>query len=184
MQVPAKLSVLPAALLLATVAAHAGEGASDARKFEWPMGRGNPGLTGCSPDPAVKPPFRLRWAYQTPASYFKGEPCVAAGKVFITLREGPIIALDADSGRFCWVRLDLLTRGANWGQEQLANAFNPLRPARVSVGFRSARCKFSTNPWTAHPTSSFSPGETTMAGMVSRPACTAARQRRSPKINS
>ena len=76
---------------------------------QWPMGRGNPGLTGVSPDCSVKPPFRLRWAVRTPGVTFKSEPCVAADKIFVTLIDGPIIAYDAHTGTQCWARMDFAT---------------------------------------------------------------------------
>jgi len=74
---------------------------------EWPMGRCNPGQTGVSPDQSVKPPLRRKWAYQTPAGFFKAAPIAAAGKLFVTLGEGQLMALDADTGKHCWSRMDL-----------------------------------------------------------------------------
>jgi len=84
-----------------------GDDKPDAENFEWSMGRGNPGLTGVSSDTSVKPPFRRRWAYLTPAANCKAELCVTAGRVFVISSKGPILALDADTGKLCWVRLDL-----------------------------------------------------------------------------
>jgi len=77
---------------------------------EWPMNRCNPGLTGRSPDTSVKPPLRLRWAYQLPTCASRMEPCVADGKVFLDSVEGPIMALDADTGTLVWKRMDLASR--------------------------------------------------------------------------
>jgi len=60
------------------------------------MKSGNAGWTGFSPDPRVKPPFRLKWASQP------GQPAcvtVADGKVF-----GRAFCMDAETG-------DLLRRG-------------------------------------------------------------------------
>ena len=78
------------------------------------MARGNPGLTGCSLDTSVKPPFRRLWAYQTPAAMLRNEPCVAAGKVFLCTYKGVIMALDADTGKPAWTRPDLVRGGTHW----------------------------------------------------------------------
>jgi len=78
------------------------------------MSRGNPGLTGLSPEDSLKPPLRRRWVCQTPAAFFKAEPCVAAGKVFLRTYAGGIIALDAETGKPVWMQLEKADKGTRF----------------------------------------------------------------------
>ena len=80
------------------------------RPHEWPQLKGNSGFTGWSPDDTVKPPLKLVWSYRLDgdASGDAGAGVIVAeGKVFvISANSHSIVALDADSGRFCWEHRD------------------------------------------------------------------------------
>ncbi len=81
-----------ALLLGLTLAAGASAGET---KHEWPMKSGNAGWTGYSPDPRIKPPFRLKWATQVSGQV----ACVsvADGRVY-----GRNVCLDAETGKILW----------------------------------------------------------------------------------
>jgi len=106
-------NVIGAALfcIIAVSVLHAQKDAE--KKHEWPFAGGNHGLTGVSPDTSVKPPFKRKWAYLTPSGRITAVPCAAAGRIYISMTEGGILALDAETGILCWKRLDLNT-GFNW----------------------------------------------------------------------
>ncbi len=80
--------MLPAATALA-------DEKPDGKVYEWPMKSGNAGWTGYSPDPRVKPPFRLKWATRVGGQV----ACVsvAGGRVY-----GRHVCLDAETGRILW----------------------------------------------------------------------------------
>lgn len=73
---------------------------------EWPAYRGDAGLSGVSPDPTIKPPFKLVWSYRLDgdASSDAGAGVtVAGGKVFVNVHNTrSILALDARTGRYIW----------------------------------------------------------------------------------
>jgi len=70
------------------------------KTYEWPMIAGNSGWTGYSPDPSVKPPFRLKWATQPGGG--AGNLLVADRKVF-----SGGCCLDAETGEVLWkARID------------------------------------------------------------------------------
>ena len=76
------------------------------RPYEWPQLKGNSGFTGLSPDDTVKPPLKLVWSYRLDgdASGDAGVGViVGGGKVFVTVANShTLVALDADTGHFCW----------------------------------------------------------------------------------
>lgn len=67
---------------------------------------GDPGNSGFIDDPAVAPPFRIRWVASTPGPIVRA-PLVASGKVVFLLGPGSggerdLVALDPTSGRRIW----------------------------------------------------------------------------------
>ncbi|MHC4915262.1 MAG: outer membrane protein assembly factor BamB family protein [Planctomycetota bacterium] len=95
---------LLAALVLAAASSIAGE--TVLTGAEWPMYKGNPGMTGVSADKSVKPPFKLLWSYRTDSDT-SGDalsgPTVAGGMVFQALANtGSLLAIDAKDGKFLW----------------------------------------------------------------------------------
>jgi len=80
-------------LLLAVLAGRALAAEAD---YEWPMIAFDSGWTAHSPDPRVKPPFRLKWATLAHTSQHSGVT-VAGGKVFA---RG--CCLDAETGAILW----------------------------------------------------------------------------------
>jgi len=68
--------------------------------YEWPMIAGDAGWTGFSPDPRVKPPFRLKWVSQPGSMGGTGNNIiVAGGRVF-----SRACCVDADTGDVLWKR--------------------------------------------------------------------------------
>ena len=88
----------------------AANASEEQRLYEWPQLKGNSGFTGLSPDDSVKPPLKLVWSYRLDgdASGDAGAGViVAGGKVFVPVANShSIVALDAESGRFCWEHRD------------------------------------------------------------------------------
>jgi outer membrane protein assembly factor BamB len=84
-----------AMVLLAAFSVFAAENPSSGRQHEWPMIAGNPGWTSHSPDPRVKPPFRLRWATRCVINH--SSLTVAGGRAYIGG-----YCLDADTGDMLW----------------------------------------------------------------------------------
>ncbi len=82
-------------------------GSSEQQRLrEWPQLKGNSGFTGLSSDESVKPPLKLVWSYRLDGDS-SGDAgaglIVAGGKVFATVANShSIVALDADTGGFCW----------------------------------------------------------------------------------
>ena len=85
--------------------------AAEKQRFhDWPQLKGNAGFTGLSPDDTVKPPLKLLWSYRLDGDS-SGDAgaglIVGQGKVFaISANSHSIVALDADSGHFCWEHRD------------------------------------------------------------------------------
>jgi outer membrane protein assembly factor BamB len=89
-------------VLLATIAVlAAGAAGAEPTAHEWPMVAGGSAWTGRSEDPRVRPPLRLRWAVKTHGC-IKATLAVAGGRVFAVVQQGPLLALDADTGRVLW----------------------------------------------------------------------------------
>jgi outer membrane protein assembly factor BamB len=89
-----RVALLAGILVVAAAPGGAGE-------FEWPMIAGNAGWTGFSPDQRVKPPFRLKWVHKTDGC-IKATVTVAAGRAFAAVQQGPLVCLDAETGRLLW----------------------------------------------------------------------------------
>jgi outer membrane protein assembly factor BamB len=89
--------------------AAAGTGENGREKLagaEWPMYKGNPGMTGVSADKSVRPPLKLLWSYRTDSDT-SGDalsgPTVAGGVVFQALANTKsLLAVDARDGTFLW----------------------------------------------------------------------------------
>ncbi len=99
-----KLAAALGTVLLLAAPALAGE--AKLAGPEWPMYKGNPGMTGVSPDKSVKPPFKLLWSYRTDSDT-SGDalsgPTVAGGMVFQALANTKsLLAIDAKDGKFLW----------------------------------------------------------------------------------
>jgi outer membrane protein assembly factor BamB len=86
------------ALLLPCIPAPAGEAV-----HEWPMSAGDAAWTGSSPDERLRPPLRLRWTHQTDGT-IRVVPIVAGGKVLVSLQQGTLLCLDAETGGELWQR--------------------------------------------------------------------------------
>ncbi|NUQ00555.1 MAG: PQQ-binding-like beta-propeller repeat protein, partial [Armatimonadetes bacterium] len=68
--------------------------------FTWPMYRGSPGGSACTPQ-TMNVPLELKWEFETGDCVYSS-PAVAAGTVFIGSTDQRLYALDTESGAQRW----------------------------------------------------------------------------------
>ena len=120
------------------------------KKYAWPSPYGDPGNANFVPDPALKPPFRLRWAARS-FGVFVQPPSAAGGDlVFVTL-EGTVGCLEQATGRLRWRRRLLpADQLASSGVLCEGGRLYVARPARRSAGtFYCLDQETGNTVWTA-----------------------------------
>ena len=73
------------------------------RKYDWPYPTGSFANTSAVDDPALKPPYRLRWACR-PLGSFRAPPTASLTDVFFSTMDGTVIAMEQMTGRIRWRR--------------------------------------------------------------------------------
>jgi eukaryotic-like serine/threonine-protein kinase len=82
--------------------------AAPAAAGDWVTYQGDPGRSGTSDDPSLRPPFAVRWRAPVPLGQDQGfmPPLVAEGRVFVGMRHGgqgtQVAAFDAATGALLW----------------------------------------------------------------------------------
>ena len=82
--------------------------AAPAAAGDWVTYQGDPGRSGTSDDPSLRPPFAVRWRVPVPLGQDQDvmPPLVAGGRVFVGMRHGgrgtQVAAFDAATGALLW----------------------------------------------------------------------------------
>ncbi|MFH1023188.1 MAG: PQQ-binding-like beta-propeller repeat protein [Planctomycetota bacterium] len=82
-------------------------------KYAWPCPAADPANTGAVADPALKPPFRVRWAIKSLGS-LTAPATTGLEDVFLVTQEGDITAIEQSTGRIRWRRCMPNGVGSAW----------------------------------------------------------------------
>ncbi|MFH0982059.1 MAG: PQQ-binding-like beta-propeller repeat protein [Planctomycetota bacterium] len=82
-------------------------------KYAWPYPSADTANTGAVTDPALKPPFRVRWAIKSPGSS-TAPATTSLEDVFLVSQEGDITAFEQSTGRIRWRRCMPTGGGSGW----------------------------------------------------------------------
>ena len=72
-------------------------------RYAWPSAFGGPANANFIEDPAVKPPFRLRWAAKS-GGLFKQSVCATEEDVVYVTLGGLVVCREQMTGRIRWRR--------------------------------------------------------------------------------